>query len=175
MLTDKYWLFLYLTIRVYHLHYLLIRFSLYQSLDYMRIYSFSSSQFFIHLHKFMRLMIKLQSLILRREAIFDESFRYFATREFHNFLKIDISNIIHNPFNLDMIDIDARGHAQVMHYFVRHQFHIVSWLTYHHLMTKLIICVNILPTLIVFCPSSNHYHSFFFCAVVNLVVNGIGS
>ena len=82
----------------------------------------------------MWLVVDLKNLVLRRKSVFDQSLRYITSSKLHNLLKIDIPNIIHDPFDFDMIDEDARSHIEVVHYFVSHQIYILSRLAYHQLL-----------------------------------------
>jgi len=55
----------------------------------------------------MGLVIEVQSLIFRGQAKFNKSSGNLAHLKLHNLLKIDISNVIHNPFDLNMININT--------------------------------------------------------------------
>lgn len=54
---------------------------------------------------------RVEDLIFGRKSKLDESSGYFAHLELHYFLKIDISQIVHYPFYLHMIDVYPRCHV----------------------------------------------------------------
>lgn len=59
----------------------------------------------------MTLMIKLQGLIFRWKSIFYHFFRDFTHLELHYLLEVDIADIVHDPFDLYMVYVDAWSHA----------------------------------------------------------------
>lgn len=122
----------------------LISFALDGVFDDMGVDGLPPLQFLVEQYKIMRLVVKLQCFIFGWETVLDESAWDIGVGELHDFLQVNVSDIIHDPLDLDVVDVDAGSHAEVVHDLIGHQLHVLSWLTHHHLMAQLVICLHVL-------------------------------
>lgn len=114
-----------LVLGFHHLQYLLDRFFLDHFFDANGIDILPSFHFEIELCEVVSIGDGVEDLILGRESKFDESSGHFAHFELHNFLEIDIAQIVHNPFDLHMVDVYSGSHVEVVHDFVGHEPHVL--------------------------------------------------
>lgn len=131
-------------LRVYELQHFLIGLALDGILDDVGVDGLPSLQLLIEQHKIMRLMVELECFILGWETVLDESAWHIGVGKLHDFLQVDVSDVVHDPLDLDVVDVDARGHAEVVHDLIGHQLHVLPRLAHHHLVAQLVIGLHVL-------------------------------
>jgi hypothetical protein len=158
-------------IRINKLENFFIRLALNCIFNYMGVESLPPLELLVELNEIVRLVIKLKSFIFRWKAVFDKSARNIGIGKLHNFLKIDMPNIIHNPLDFNVVDVDTRGHAQIVYDLVGHELYILSRLTHHHLVTQFIISLHVLITGLKLPHSTNQHHRLALCTSVEIMVD----
>jgi hypothetical protein len=70
-------------------------------------------------------------IVFRWQTVFDVSARYLADLEFHDFLQINIAQVIHNPLDFDMFNVYSGCHIEIVDYFEGHQLNVLPWILEH--------------------------------------------
>lgn len=83
-----------------------------------------------------------------------------------------MTDVVHDPLDLDVVDVDARRHAQVVHDLVGHQLHVSSRLAHHHLVAQFIIGLHVLVSHLESAHPADQDHGLSFRAIVELMVDG---
>lgn len=48
------------------------------------------------------------------QTVFDVSAGYLADLQFHNFLQVNVAQIIHDPLDFDMLNVHSGSHIEIV-------------------------------------------------------------
>ena len=119
------------------------RFSSNHFLDSDSVDIFSFFHFEIKLSKIVGVWDCIHHLSFGRHSIPNKSSGNFTHLKVHYLLQIYVPEIINDPFDFDMVNVDSRCHVKVMYYFMGHQIYVILRLVKHQMMTNFINCVRI--------------------------------
>lgn len=86
-------------------------------------------------------------------------------------MQIDIADIIHDPFDFDVIDEDAGGHVEVMDNFVGHEVYVLSGFADHQLLAKVLVGLAVFVACLEFAYSADENENFSLCSVIEILID----
>lgn len=87
----------------------------------------------MNLNKKVAIFVEVMNLYVRGKFKSDRSFGNFFGFELNDFLQVKIINVVDNPFDLYMSDVDFRGHGKEVNDLVGHEFSVIAGLIFHQL------------------------------------------